>query len=134
MKQAAPAKLSTQQRKYNMYGFLFALPWLIGFLSFTVYPLVSSIVYSFTEFNGFQIKEFVGVQNYVHFFTDEKSIKSLWNTLYMCVFSLPANIIFSLCMALLLSLEVKGQAIFRTCFYIPSVVSVVASSMVWRSV
>ncbi len=131
MKQAAPAKLSTQQRKYNFYGFLFALPWLIGFLSFTVYPLVSSIVYSFTEFNGFQIKEFVGVQNYVHFFTDEKSIKSLWNTLYMCVFSLPSNIIFSLCMALLLSLEVKGQAIFRTCFYIPSVVSVVASSMVW---
>lgn len=132
MKQAnAPAKLSTQARKYNIYGFLFALPWLIGFLSFTLYPIIASFIYSFTDFNGFVINNFVGFDNFAHFFTDEKSLKSLYNTLYMCLFSLPANIIFSLCMALLLSLEVKGQSIYRTIFYIPSVVSVVASSMVW---
>lgn len=132
MKQkSAPARMSTQARKYTMYGIIFALPWMIGFLAFTVYPIIASIVYSFTDFNGFAIKEFVGVENYVRFFTDEKSLKSLWNTLYMCVFSLPANIVFSLCMALLLSLNVKGQSVFRTIFYIPSVVSVVAASMVW---
>ena len=109
MKQkSAPARMSTQARKYTMYGIIFALPWMLGFLMFTVYPIIASIVYSFTDFNGFAIKEFVGVQNYVQFFTDEKSLKSLWNTLYMCVFSLPANIVFSLCMALLLSLNVKG--------------------------
>ena len=100
MKQkSAPARMSTQARKYTMYGILFALPWIIGFLAFTVYPVVASLVYSFTDFNGFAIKEFVGVDNFVHFFTDEKSLKSLGNTLYMCVFSLPANIVFSLCMA-----------------------------------
>lgn len=128
---SAPAKLSTQARKYQIYGVLFALPWIIGFILFTAYPMISSLYHSFTNWNGFKEGNFIGVANYVSFFTDEKNLKALYNTLYMCVFSLPANIVFSLCMAWLLSLDVKGQAIFRTIFYIPSVVSVVASAMVW---
>lgn len=120
-----------QQKKFFIIGLLFAMPWIIGFIIFSLYPIGASFVYSLSEYNIFQPPKFVGLDNFTALFHDSKFFLSLYNTLYICVFSVPANILFSLAMALLLSLEVKGQPVYRTIYYIPSVVSVVASSVLW---
>lgn len=119
------------EKKYFIIGLLFAMPWIIGFIIFSLYPICASFIYSLTEFNVLQAPKFVGLENYKTLFMDGKFYQALYNTLYMCVFSVPVNLIFSLCMALLLSLEVKGQPVYRTIYYIPSVISIVASSVIW---
>lgn len=120
-----------QEKKFFIIGLLFAMPWIIGFIIFSLYPILASLFYSLTEFNVLQPAKFVGLANYKELITDSKFYKSLYNTLYISVFGVPLNLLFSLAMAMLLSLEVKGQAIYRTIYYIPSVISVVASSVIW---
>lgn len=121
-----------QQKKFFKMGLLFAMPWIIGFLVFNLYPIMASFYYSLTEYNVLQPPKFVGLDNYKYLFNDNSRFNaSLLNTLYICVFSVPLNLIFSLGMAMLLSMQVKGQSIYRTIYYLPSVISVVASSVVW---
>jgi len=120
-----------QKRKFFVTGALFASPWVIGFVIFSLYPIVASFYFSLTEYNVLQPAVFVGLNNYKELFTEAKFFKSLYNTLYMCVFGVPLNLVFALAMALLLNLEVKGQAIYRTIYYLPSVISVVASAVIW---
>jgi multiple sugar transport system permease protein len=116
-------------------GYLFAAPWLIGFLLFTLGPMVVSVLMSFTEWNGItpisQI-HWVGTQNYRTLLTDdERFAKALSNTAFYVAFAVPFGTLNALGMALLLNQQVKGQAVFRTLFYLPSVVSGVATSMMW---
>ena len=115
----------------NLLGLMFAAPWVIGFLGLWLYPMLSSLFYSFTEFNVFMPPEWVGISNYIELFQDDVFYKSIGNTLYMTVYFIPIAIILSLLMALLLNANVKGQGIFRTLFYIPSVLPLVATSMLW---
>ena len=85
-----------EKAKQNISGFAFALPWIIGFLCFSAYPIITSMYYSFTEFNMFQSPEFVGLSNYRTLFGEEKFWKSLYNTLYMTVLGTPLNLILGL--------------------------------------
>lgn len=112
-------------------GFLFALPWIIGFIAFSLYPICVSFYYSFTDFNIFQAPQWVGLGNYKALFADEKFYKSLWNTFYMVVLATPVNLIVALLLAILLNQKVKGLSVFRTIFYLPSIVPTVASSLLW---
>lgn len=114
-----------------MMGLLFAMPWIIGFLVFSLYPIVMSIYYSLTDFNMFQTPKFVGFENYITLFHDPKFYKSLWNTLYMTVIGTPLCIAVGLLLAVLLNQKVRGMPFFRTFFYLPSIVPLVASSMLW---
>jgi multiple sugar transport system permease protein len=120
-----------QNRKPHIIGIIFVMPWILGFLIFQLYPILASLYYSLCEYSILRPPDFIGIDNYVQLFADEKFYLAIYNTLYICLISVPLNLVFSLLMALLLSLEVKGQHIYRTIFYIPSVVSVVASSVVW---
>jgi len=120
-----------EKAKQNISGFAFALPWIIGFLCFSAYPIITSMYYSFTEFNMFQSPEFVGLSNYRTLFGEEKFWKSLYNTLYMTVLGTPLNLIFGLFMANLLNKKLKGMSIYRTIFYMPTIVPAVASSLLW---
>jgi multiple sugar transport system permease protein len=121
------------RNKEAVWGYLFALPVIAGFLIFTLGPMVASLIFSFTNYNIISQMEPVGLKNYTHLFdgTDTFFYKSLLVTAYYVILSVPLQILFSFILALLLNNNVKGKAIFRTIFYLPTIVPVVASSMLW---
>ncbi len=110
---------------------LFISPWIIGFLAFTLYPMVMSLFYSFTEYHARRASEWVGLQNYISMFHDDLYWTSLGNTLYMVVISVPVLLFFSFICAVLLNLKIKGQSIYRVIYFLPSIVPTVASTLLW---
>ena len=120
-----------RNRKDFIAGLIFSSPWIIGFLIFTLYPIAISFYYSFTTFSIFQPPKFVGLETVKSLLEDELFSKSLFNTLYMTVLATPINIAFGLGTAILLNMKIKGLSIYRTLFYIPSVVPQVAASILW---
>jgi multiple sugar transport system permease protein len=112
-------------------GYLFILPWLIGLVVFTVGPIVATLFISCTEWQLFGAPKWVGLANYVRMFNDPLFYQSLKVTLYYTLLSLPLGLAVGLALALLLFQNVKGQSIFRTIFYVPSVVPAVASATIW---
>ncbi|NPV80866.1 MAG: sugar ABC transporter permease [Firmicutes bacterium] len=99
---------------------------------FTLYPFAASIYYSLTDYSVLNAPEFVGVGNYVTLFSKDPLFwKSLYNTLYYAVISLPLQILVALGLATLLNQRVRGLAVFRTIFYLPSIVPIVGASIVW---
>lgn len=112
-------------------GVLCALPWLIGFVVFTGGPLLFSIVISFCRFDVLNPAVFTGLTNYAFMLNgDELFWKSMWNTLFM-VIGIPLGMAVSFGLALLLNVRVRGIAVWRTLFYLPSIVPAVASSILW---
>ena len=115
----------------NLQGWAFALPWIIGFLVFTLYPICMSIYYSFTDYDVLRPPFYIGWLNYQDMWEDELFWRSLGNTVYYAVLSVPLGLALGLGIALLLNSEIKGIAVYRTLFYLPSIVPVVASSILW---
>jgi multiple sugar transport system permease protein len=112
-------------------GWLCALPWVIGFIVFTGGPILFSIIISFCDYDILTPARFVGVENYLWAFTkDQLFWKSMWNTVYM-VIGIPLGMALGLGIALLLNLKVRGVAVWRTFYYLPSIVPAVASSILW---
>jgi len=130
------SKLSTSKRKNKrstLLGYLFACPWIIGFFSFTLYPMLSSLYYSFTNYNLSDQLEWVGLKNYEIIFTSDKMIPiAVYNTLYYAVLSIPLTLMIGLGIAILLNQNVKGMRFIRTVYYLPNVISVVATTMLWQ--
>jgi multiple sugar transport system permease protein len=126
---------SRMARSEAAYGFAFALPWILGFLIFTLWPIYFSVVLSFSEWDPYDPvthRTFVGVRNFVHAFTADPLVwKSLYNTFFYAIFAVPLGLATSLGLALLLNQKLKGIPLFRTLFYIPSVVGGVATSILW---
>ena len=112
-------------------GIAFTLPWIIGLCTFTLYPVAASLYYSFCDYSVLQPAIWIGPDNYHRLVQDETFWKSLENTLIYAGFSLPLGMVVALSLALLLNCRVRGTAIFRTIFYLPSIVPVIASSMLW---
>jgi len=110
---------------------IFLLPWTIGFLAFTLYPMVASFIYSFSIYHARAPLEFVGLQNYADLFKDDLFWKSLYNTLYMVVIGVPLTLLASFLCAVLLNLKVRGQAFYRVIYFLPSIVPTVASTILW---
>lgn len=121
-------------RKSLFYGLLFTSPAILGFLIFTLGPMIASLVLSFTDYSVFKDRtSFIGFGNYVRMFSgaDDYFYPSLGATFYFVVLRVPAVIILSFLIALLLNMNVKGRAFFRTAVYLPSIVPAVASAMIW---
>ena len=112
-------------------GLAFTSPWIIGVSVFTLYPVLASLFYSFCDYSVLQRPVFIGLENYQRLIVDDVFWLSLTNTLIYAAFSVPLGALTSLSLALLLNQPVRGRAFFRTLFYLPSVVPVVASSMLW---
>ena len=112
-------------------GYLFASPWLAGFLVLGGGPILFSLVMSFCEYDVFSPPQFAGFHNYVELFRDDPLFyKSLWNTLYM-VMGVPVGMAVGLAIALLLNVEIRGVALYRTFFYLPAIMPAVAASLLW---
>jgi multiple sugar transport system permease protein len=112
-------------------GMLFLLPWTIGFLAFTLYPMVASLIYSFSIYHSKQPLEWAGLQNYAQLLTDGLFWKSLSNTVYMVAIGVPVTLLASFFCAVLLNLKVRGQSIYRVIYFLPSIVPTVASTILW---
>lgn len=119
------------RRSESRAGYLFALPWLLGFTAFTAGPILMSLVYSFCRYNVLEPAAWVGLENYRRLlFHDPLFWKALANTAYMLL-GLPLGMAAGLAIALLLNTRVRGLKIYRTIFYLPAIVPVVASSLLW---
>jgi len=112
-------------------GLLFISPFLVGFTLFTIYPVAASIYYSFCDFDMVRSARPVGLANYANLLKDERFLRGLWNTAVFTAFTVPATMLTALALALLLNMKLKGQAFYRTLFFLPSIVPVVASSVLW---
>lgn len=112
-------------------GLAFLSPWLIGFVFLTLIPGSMSIYYSFCRFDLLQPPRFVGMANYAQLMHDQVFWKATWNTFYYAIMALPAGLLVSLGLALLLNMEIPGRAAWRTIIFMPSLMPIVASAMLW---
>jgi multiple sugar transport system permease protein len=126
-----PVALARRPRWRNVQGFLFVLPWLIGFLVFQLFPFVASFVISFTEWDFGGEPRFVGLANYLELGRDRMLLKSLINTVVYTLLHVPGSLIIAFALALLLNQKVAGIAVYRTLFYLPSVTTGVATAVIW---
>jgi multiple sugar transport system permease protein len=116
----------------NWTAYLFLAPGLLHFLIFTLFAVAFAFYISFHKWNIIQPdKPFVGLDNYVRLFQDPRFLRAVTNTLTFMI-GVPLNLAAGLAVALLLNTKVRGQAIFRTMFYIPVVTPLVVSSIIWK--
>ena len=120
--------------KRNRIGFMYVCIWIFGFLVFQLYPFISSLLYSFTNYDIFHAPEFVGLDNYVKLFTKDREF---WNsmavTLKYTFITVPGKVVLALIIAVILNRNLKGINFIRTVYYIPSLLSgSVAVAILWK--
>lgn len=114
------------------WGIILALPAILGFLIWTLGPMIASFVLGFTDWNVVSTPHFIGAGNFKRMFVEDFIFKkSIYATVYYSVGSVIASIIFAFIIALLLNQKVKGLPLFRTIFYLPSITPAIASAMLW---
>ncbi|MGQ9554925.1 MAG: carbohydrate ABC transporter permease [Anaerolineae bacterium] len=125
-------RLTANARRDFRNGLLFTSPWLIGLIVFTIYPIFASIYFSFTDYSVLKAPRWVGLENYITLFTEDRLFpKSMTNTLYYAALALPLGIIGSVALALLLNKRLLGMSVYRTVFYLPNILPTVAMSVLW---
>ncbi len=125
-------RINKQAFREGLAGYLFAAPWIVGFLVFVLGPVLFSLYLSFTKYDIIQEPAWVGIRNYANIFTSDGLFwKSLYNTLYYTLFSVPLAVTGSLILAILLNNKLRGISIYRAAFYIPSVTTGVALALLW---
>lgn len=112
-------------------GLAFASPWLFGFLTLIVGPMLLSLFYSLTNFNLLRPPKFVGLFNYQFIFTDPEFWLSFGNTMLLVCVIVPLNVLASIGYGVLMHASVRGQRWFRTILYLPTVMPAVAQGMLW---
>ncbi len=121
------------RRREERDGWLFASPWLLGFLLFTVGPMIASAFFAFTEYDVLTQPKWVGWANFDKALTDDPKVgQALKVTSIYAVVSVPLQILLGLCVALLLNTRIRGLQFYRTVYYLPSVLSGVAVALLWR--
>jgi multiple sugar transport system permease protein len=113
-------------------GWLFASPWIIGFVLWTLGPMIASLVISFTEWDLISAPRWVGLENVTIMMDDALVMQAIKVTTVYAITSVPLHIIVGLLLALLLNADIKGLRFYRTAFYMPSVLSGVAVALLWR--
>lgn len=119
------------RRKEAIAGWLFVSPWAIGILIFLAYPVIASIYFSFCEYSVLKTPLWIGLENYQELMRDEVFWITLKNTGVYALFALPLGIIMAISLALLLNTKVRGMTIYRTIFFLPSLVPMVSLAVLW---
>ena len=119
----------------NTVGYIFSLPFIIGFLAFTLIPIAVSMYYSVTDYKLGQTPAFIGIQNYLDLLKDERFINSVKVTLIYVVTSVPTKLIFALFVAYLLTQGRRGVTFYRSLYYVPSLIGgSIAVALVWKTI
>jgi multiple sugar transport system permease protein len=130
--------VAARRRRTAVVAYLFAAPFILSFLVFMVFPLVSSLAMSFTDFRSTDIPTplavgFVGVDQYVALFQNAQFVRSLLNTVYFVGVGIPLTMAVALALAVALNNGItRFRTLFRVGFYAPVVTSIVAVAVVWR--
>ncbi len=124
--------LKPQREKWT--GLVFILPWLIGFALFQLYPFLASLCYSFTNYSLLGKPVFIGFENFVRLFkTDPLFLNSLKVTAVYALLAVPLKLAFALLVAMILNLKLRSINLYRTVYYMPSILGgSVAISVLWR--
>ena len=120
------------ERRRLATGLLFISPWMVGFLALCVYPLVSSVYFSLCDYSVLSPAVFIGARNYQNLWGDNVFWTSLYNTVFFAVFAIPLGLVVSLSLAVLLNFNVPGKGVFRTIFFLPSLVPMVCLAVLWQ--
>lgn len=123
--------MTTYKRADTIKGLLFCSPWLIGLSVFMLYPMLAAFYYSLCDYSVLLPPVFIGLDNYTNLAQDSIFWKSLGNTAYFALFSVAFSLLTSLMLALLLNCRVRGLLWYRTCFFLPTLMPAVASSILW---
>lgn len=117
-------------------GYLFISPWLVGFLVLTLWPMIQSLYFSFTDYSLLEDPHWIGLENYRKIFKEDALfLQSLKVTVWFVVFSVPLKLIFALMVAMLLNRNIKGISVYRTLVYFPSLIgSSIAVAILWRNI
>jgi multiple sugar transport system permease protein len=117
----------------NVVGYVFIAPFVLGFLIFTLYPIVSSLYYSFTQYNLLDPPAWIGFGNYQRMFLDDEQLMKSFRVTFSYVFaSVPLRLAFALIVAMLLNKTARGIGLYRSTYYLPSLIGgSVAVSIMW---
>jgi multiple sugar transport system permease protein len=115
----------------NVEGYSFISPWLLGFFIFTVGPMLASLYFAFTDYRAITAPRFTGLANFSRMAADRYFLISLSNTAYYVFIGVPAFQLSALAMAMALNAKIKGTAVYRTIYYLPSVMPAVANAVLW---
>lgn len=119
-------------RKEAIEGIILALPWMVGFVLFTAGPMLASVYLGLTRWDIISRPVFVGLRNYSTMFGDDELFgKSLGVTVYYSLMSVPLHVVFGFILASLLNTKAPGKTVFRTIYYLPSVLPLVATAVLW---
>lgn len=129
-------KVQAFKRKDNIAGYVLLLPWLFGFLLMWLIPMLISIYYSMTDFNLLNTPKFIGMQNYIRVFTQDKTfVKAMGVTFSYVLLLVPLRLAFALWVAMILNQKRKFLGLYRTLYYVPSIVGgSIAVSIVWKQI
>ena len=119
------------RQKEEIAFYLFILPWLLGFIFFTLGPMIASGFLSLTQFSIMSPPVWVGTANFTKMFQTPLFWKSLYNTLFMVAIDLPLGLAASLAAAVLLNQKLRGVNIFRAIFYLPVLIPTIANILLW---
>ena len=127
-----PKSFRTLRARQIFWFYLFAAPWILGFLIFNLIPMASSLYLSLTNYSVLMPTQFVGLKNYTEMIQDEYLGTSIVNTIYYVLLAVPLGTLTALVLALLLNhKDLKGREFYRAAFYVPSVMPTVALSILW---
>lgn len=118
-------------RRRLLTGLAFVSPWLIGFSVFQLYPILASLYYSLCDFSVLEPAEFIGLGNYIELAGDEVFRKAVLNTFFYAAIALPLGILLALAIAMLLNTGVGGMTVYRTVYFLPSLIPTVAMAILW---
>jgi len=122
----------TQEDRRNLRTALpFIAPWIVGFLAFTVYPIIYSLYLSFTHYSGFGDATPAGFDNYTHMVKDPLFWQSLGNTLYYTALAVPIGVVVAIALAIMMNQNVREVAIYRAAFYLPSIIPLFALTFIF---
>jgi len=124
-------RMGTMERRKLRTGLFFISPWLIGLLLFYLYPIMSSLYYSFTDYNVLQPPTWIGLGNYQAIFKDPLFWTSLGNTFFIAVVGIPLYTVVDIAIAILLNVKAPGQPFFRAIVFLPTLIPVVVLSILW---
>src|SRR3982751_1117668 len=123
-------KRDTLRQREARAGLLFVLPWIIGLLVFTAYPVIGTIYLSFTKYSIAEPPQWIGLDNYRHIFTDDPDFwPAVRNSAIFAAISVPMKPVFALPLALLMNLGARAIGMYRVIYYLPALVPPVAASI-----
>jgi multiple sugar transport system permease protein len=123
--------LGANERRNLKWGLLFISPWLFGFITLSIFPILYTFYLSLTRYSGIRDPVFIGIQNYQRMVADPLFLKSAYNTLYYTLLAVPIGVVVAMVLAIAMNQKIREVSIYRAIYYLPSILPVFAISFIF---